>query len=108
MKAWFGLCGIVLAVNVCVAESQPKLDWLKTVAVAGHQTDYSGVFVYQYGNHVETSKITHVVATDSEYEKLESLDGPKREIIRHHGQVWCYSNHKMVQLDSQSGQGAFP
>jgi sigma-E factor negative regulatory protein RseB len=108
MKAWFGLFGIVLAINVWAAEGQSKLDWLKTVAVAGHQTNYSGVFVYQYGSHVETSKITHVVETDSEYEKLESLDGPKREIIRHHGQVWCYSNHKMVLLDSQSGQGAFP
>jgi sigma-E factor negative regulatory protein RseB len=108
MKVWFGFCGLILAASVCAAESQSKLDWLKTVAIAGHQTDYSGVFVYQYGNHVETSKITHVVETDSEYEKLESLDGPKREIIRHHGQVWCYSNHKMVQVDSQSGQGSFP
>jgi sigma-E factor negative regulatory protein RseB len=108
MKAWFGLCGLMLAANICAAEGQSKLDWLKTVAVAGHQTDYSGVFVYQYGNHVETSKITHVVETDSEYEKLESLDGPKLEIIRHHGQVWCYSNHKMVLVDSQSGQGSFP
>ena len=98
----------MLAANVCSAEDVSKLDWLKTVAVAGHQTDYSGVFVYQYASHVETSKIAHIVETDSEYEKIESLDGPKREIIRHHGQVWCYSNHKMVQVNSQSGQGGFP
>lgn len=108
MRVWSGFCGLLLAANVCAVEGQSKLDWLKTVAFAGHQTDYSGVFIYQYGNHVETSRITHVVETDSEYEKLESLDGPKREIIRHHGQVWCYSNHKMVQMDSQSGQGRFP
>ncbi len=108
MRVWIGFCGLLLAANVCAAEGNSRFDWLKTVAFAGHQTDYSGVFVYQYGNHVETSRITHVVEIDSEYEKLESLDGPKREIIRHHGQVWCYKNHKMVQVDSQQGQVRFP
>jgi sigma-E factor negative regulatory protein RseB len=94
--------------NVHAEERQVSLDWLKTVAFAAHQTDYSGVFVYQYDNRVETSRITHVVESDSEYEKLESLDGPKREIIRHHGQVWCYINHKMVQVGSQQGRNRFP
>lgn len=109
MRLWGGFCGLLLVMNSALAaEGQPALDWLKTVAFAAHQTDYSGVFVYQYDNHVETSRITHVVETDSEYEKLESLDGPKREIIRHHGQVWCYINHKMVQVGSQQGRGRFP
>jgi sigma-E factor negative regulatory protein RseB len=108
MRVWLGFCSLLLAANVCALEGASRLDWLKTAAFAGHQTNYSGVFVYQYGNHVETSRITHVVETDSEYEKLESLDGPKREIIRHHGQVWCYRNHKMVQVDSQQGAAQFP
>jgi len=108
MKLWPGFCGLLLVANVYAAEGQSKLDWLKTVAFASHQTDYSGVFVYQYGSHVETSRIAHITTADSEYEKLESLDGPKREIIRHHGQVWCYSNHKMVQIDSQQSKGRFP
>lgn len=108
MKLCTILCGLLLAVaNVHAEERQVSLDWLKTVAFAAHQTDYSGVFVYQYGNRVETSRITHVVEADSEYEKLESLDGPKREIIRHHGQVWCYINHKMVQVGSQQGRNRF-
>lgn len=101
--------GVLLAVaNVCAGEKQNSLDWLKTVAFAAHQTDYSGVFVYQYDNRVETSRITHVVERDSEYERLESLDGPKREIIRHHGQVWCYVGRKMVQVGSQQAHNRFP
>lgn len=103
------LGGLLLAAaNTYAGERQVSLDWLKTVAFAAHQTDYSGVFVYQYDNHVETSRIIHVVELDSEYEKLESLDGPKREIIRHHGQIWCYINHRMVQVDSQQVRGRFP
>lgn len=92
------------AANVNAGEQQDSLDWLKIVAFAAHQTDYGGIFVYQYDNRVETSRITHVVEPDGEYEKLESLDGPKREIIRHHGQVWCYINHKMEQMDSKHQQ----
>ena len=106
MRMRAALCGLLLAVAAKVnAES---LDWLKIVAFAAHQTDYSGVFVYEYDDRVETSHITHVVEADGEHEKLESLDGPKRKIIRHHGQVWCYINHKMVQVDSQQVHIRFP
>ncbi|MDO8264309.1 MAG: MucB/RseB C-terminal domain-containing protein [Gallionella sp.] len=105
MRACAAFCGLLLAAaNVYAGEQQDSFDWLKIVAFAGHQTDYSGIFVYQYDNRVETSRITHVVEPDGEYEKLESLDGPKREIIRHHGQVWCYINHKMEQMGSQHQQ----
>ena len=99
---------LLIAINAYAGEDQDSLDWLRVVAIASHQTDYSGVFVYQYGNHVETSRITHVVEPDSEYEKLESLDGPKREIIRYHGQVWCYINNKMEQVDSMMVRSRFP
>ena len=110
MKLRVALCGMLFAsvANVYAEERPVGLDWLEVAAFAGHQTDYSGVFVYQYGNHVETSSIVHVNEAGSEFEKLESLDGPKREIIRHDGQVWSYTNHKMVQIDSQQGNGRFP
>lgn len=98
---------LLVAGNACAEGRQVSLDWLKTMAFAGHQTDYSGVFVYQYGNRVETSRITHVVEADGEYEKLECLDGPNREIIRHNGHVWEFHNHKMVRTSSQ-GRGKFP
>lgn len=110
MRIRAAFCGLLLAVaaDACAGERQVSLNWLKVVAFAAHQTDYSGVFIYQHDNHVETSRITHVVEADGEYEKLESLDGPKREIVRHHGQVWCLINHKMVQMDSRQVRSMFP
>ena len=89
------------AANACAGDRQVSLDWLKTVAFAAHQTDYSGVIIYQHDNLVETSRIIHVVEPGSEYEKLESLDGPKREIIRHHGQIWRHTNRGLIQVGSQ-------
>lgn len=103
-------CGllIVAVANSYADELPASLDWLEVVAFARHQTDYSGVFVYQYDNRVETSSIVHVYQADGEYEKLESLDGPKREIISHNGKIWGFDNHKIVQLGNNYGHGSFP
>lgn len=88
---------------------QNDLNWLKTMVFAAHQTDYSGTFVYQYGNHVETSRITHIVDRDGEHGRLEGLDGARREIIHHNDQVWCYLGDRKVKLEKrQGGRAAFP
>lgn len=109
MRLLAALCGLLLVTaDACAGENQVSMDWLKVIAFAAHQADYSGVFVYQYDNRVETSRITHVIEAGNEYEKLEGLDGPRREIIRHHGQVWCYLNNKMVRASSDQGYGTFP
>jgi sigma-E factor negative regulatory protein RseB len=87
---------------------QDALDWLQTMAFAAHQTDYSGTFMYQYGDHVETSRITHIVDRDGEHDRLESLDGPRREIIRHNDQVWCDMGDGKVKMEQRQGGREFP
>lgn len=105
---WLLYACLLSALNSYAAEQASSHDWLKTLAFAGHGTDFSGDFVYQHDNQVETFRISHIVASDSEYEKIISLDGPKQEIVRHHGQTWCYRNHKMVQVANQQGYAKFP
>ena len=114
MKPYVAICRMLLgasllvAANVHGAESRDGFDWLKVVIFAEHQTDYSGVFVYQYGNHVETSRITQVTDGDGEYERLESLDGPKREIVRHHEDIWEHREHGIAPVVGQQARGKFP
>jgi len=109
MMKFIVFCGLLfgIAAQGDAEEMPASLHWLGVVAFAGRHTEYSGVFVYQYDNRVETSSIIHVNGANGEYEKVESLDGPKREIIRHDGEVWAYINHQMVQLGSH-GQSSFP
>lgn len=87
---------------------QDDLNWLKTMAFASHQTDYSGVFVYRYGNHVETSHIIHVADSDGEHARLVGMDGPRREIIRSNDQVWCFIGDSKIKLDGRRGGRRFP
>jgi sigma-E factor negative regulatory protein RseB len=65
--------------------------WLKRMATASRSLNYSGTIVYQHRNHVETSRVVHFVnAAGGEFEKLETLDGPPREVVRSNDQVICY------------------
>jgi sigma-E factor negative regulatory protein RseB len=65
--------------------------WLKKMAEAARQQNYSGTIVYQHRNQVETSRVVHFVnAAGGEFEKLETLDGPPREVVRSNDQVICY------------------
>ena len=87
---------------------QDDLRWLETMAFAAHQLDYSGTFVYQFGSHVETSRITHVTDADGEHGRLESLDGTRREVVRHNGTVWCYVGDDKVKTEGRSAEKEFP
>lgn len=87
---------------------QDELGWLKVMAFAAHRTDYVGTFIYQSGNHIETSRITHVLDADGEHERIEGLDGEPREIIRNNDQVWCALGQGKVLLKKREGGWKFP
>lgn len=76
------------------SESTMALTWLQRMAQAAKQVNYMGVFVYQRGNYVETLQVTHQAASaqtqNKEQEKLETLEGKPREIIRNKDQVVCH------------------
>ena len=103
---------MLLQLGVASAFADPmrvdESDWLKTMVLAAHQTDYSGVFVYQSGGHVEMSRITHVSDKDGEHERLEGIGDSKRELIRDNDQVWLYSDGHKVRVEKRQIKRAFP
>jgi sigma-E factor negative regulatory protein RseB len=89
--------------------SRVDLDWPQIIAFATHQTDYSGTFIYQHGGHMETARITHISDQSGEHEKLENLDGPRREFIRNNKEIWWYlGDHKAVQMERPNSGKRFP
>ncbi len=87
-----------------------QAEWLKTMAFAAHQSNYSGTFVYQdgVGGHVDVSRITHVVDENGEHERLEKLNGERREIISSPNQVWLITNQGKVRIERRKGKRIFP
>jgi sigma-E factor negative regulatory protein RseB len=85
------------------------LAWLQKIAAAARQLNYSGTFIYQHGDHVESSRITHFVDRSGEYEKLETLDGPKREIIRTEDEIITFDGeHRVIKRERRTRRNSFP
>lgn len=100
----------LLPVSAALAQTDTSaLQWLQRIYAATQKLSYTGVFVYQQGQQVETSRITHIVDASGPRERLETLDGIPREIIRTRDQVVCYLPASMtVKIDKQSGTRMFP
>lgn len=75
------------------------LEWLKKIADSARTVSYSGTFVYQHGNKVETSRVVHYVnQAGGVFERLETLDGPPREVVRANDHVTAYIPDSKVVL----------
>ncbi len=99
---------LALAVPAVWAEGD-ALTWLQRVQAATQKLSYTGTFVYRSGDQAETSRIVHLVERRGARERLETLDGQPREIVRSGGEVKCYLPGSMtLKVDKQSGHGAFP
>jgi sigma-E factor negative regulatory protein RseB len=89
--------------------SQDAIAWLNKIARSGSEVTFSGTYIHQYGNRTETSRVTHVVDEVGEREKLETLDGRPREIIRKNDDIICYiPDAKVMKLDRKRARKFFP
>jgi len=106
----FRVLPFLLPVSAAIAQTDTSaLQWLQRIYAATQKLNYTGVFVYQQGQQVETSRITHIVEASGPRERLETLDGVPREIIRTRDEVVCYLPGSMtVKIDKQSGTQMFP
>ncbi|MCW8828753.1 MAG: MucB/RseB C-terminal domain-containing protein [Gammaproteobacteria bacterium] len=64
--------------------------WLERMIHSSHQLNYSGTFVYQQDGTLQSMKIFHAVNEYGESERLVSLTGPNREVIRNRERVTCF------------------
>ncbi|MBI3898607.1 MAG: MucB/RseB C-terminal domain-containing protein [Gammaproteobacteria bacterium] len=82
------ICLLLISIPVyAAAEAQ---DWLIRINRAARELNYDGVFVYQHGAQLETMRILHRVVDGGVEERLVSLTGPAREVIRTEREVRCY------------------
>lgn len=90
-------------------QSREALALLEKMAEAGSKVSYTGTFVFHHGGRAETSRIAHFVnPSGGVLEKLETLDGPAREVIRTNDQVTCYLPDTRTVLIDPRGSRQFP
>ena len=96
-------CGLLLAANAHPGESSPH-QLLDRMNEAVRQLDYEGRFVVQVGDRMDAIYIVHRVDGGAEKERVVSLTGKPREVIRSDEAVACLTSGRARTLNV--GRGA--
>lgn len=102
------LAGLLVLGSQARAEGG-ALEWLNRAADAARQLNYSGVYVYHHGEHVEVMRVAHRADANGEQEKVEVLDGMPRHFLRINRDVYCHlADGKSVRLERDATRRFFP
>ena len=78
--------------------ADPAMDWVQKMSYAMRNLNYQGDFVYLHENQLESMRISHYKDANGEKERLISLNGEAREVIRDNQNLTCIwpSSRKVV------------
>lgn len=99
------LCLSLFLAGVANATEAPSgIALLQQVQNAARTLDFSGVYTYQQGATMQSSRITHLVDGTGERERIEVLDGTPREFLRQNDRIQCLiPEQKVVILERRRG-----
>ena len=106
----FGLIAVsAVSLAPTFARADDGISILQRMAQATQQLSYSGIFVYQNGKRMETSRITHVTLDGSDRERIEVLDGSPREMLRNGEEIQSFlPDENRLIVETRSIRQRFP
>jgi len=82
---------------------------LQKIQLASQRVSYVGIFVFQHDNQLMSSRIIHSYEPGNEREKIERLDGRRREYVRHNDDVFSYQpDTRTLRTEKRETQDMFP
>jgi len=100
-KALLLLVLIGISQTSMAGDSAAAREWLERMTTAMSQMSYQGTFVYVRDGVVETMRITHVTDETGMRERMYSLSGPHREVIRDQKGVRCILEDSASVVEDQ-------
>lgn len=91
------LC-LMLVSTPSLATTTEARDWINKIHQSVRHTSYQGTFVYRQGDQMEVMRIVHRADENGIKERLLSLNGWAREIIRNNDEVVCYLPDKKAVM----------
>jgi sigma-E factor negative regulatory protein RseB len=105
--AWLAAGLLTLAASVAQAQSDEARDWLERMSEALATRNYDGLFTHSTAGQTESMRIVHRVAKGQSLERLVSLDGSGREIVRTTEEVHAYlPDRKVVLVEPRGDDGS--
>lgn len=106
MARWLPV--LLLAAGPAVAQETAR-QWLDAMASAVQGLDYDGTFVYLHDDKLEAMRIIHQLGDTGERERLVSLTGSAREVLRNNKSVTCIlPDSKSVMVGQSRPRQPFP
>lgn len=103
---------LLLAASLAAAPvwaDSDALDWLGRMNQAVDTLNYRGTFIYRHGQKVDTMQIVHGYDEGGQRERLISLTGEPREIIRDRDLLTCvWPGTKSVMIEPRARPHGFP
>lgn len=91
------------------ANSEQAMDWIQKMSVAMQELSYKGRFVYLQNNQLESMSILHVNDRQGVRERLISLNGEAREILRDNDNLTCvWPSSRQVVVDQSNKSSPSP
>jgi sigma-E factor negative regulatory protein RseB len=97
------LC-LVVAISVpsgaVVAQDGAAVELMRAMASATERLNYDGMFIYQREAQIDSMRIVHKYSNGLERERLISLSGPEREVVRDGARVTClFADDREVMVE---------
>jgi sigma-E factor negative regulatory protein RseB len=100
------LCGVFLSGSATAGEAY---SWLQKMSQAAQQLSYTGTLVYLRGDQLSTLKVIRRQQGQQLQERLYTLDGVQREIIKNGEETRCLlPKDESLVVESQLAQGFLP
>ena len=94
--------GLILCVGVAQADDEAR-EWLSAMNAALATRNYQGEFLHLANGHAEKLRILHRVKDGRVAERLLSLSGRRREIVRSGNELQCFlADERKVIVDSNA------
>jgi sigma-E factor negative regulatory protein RseB len=99
------LAGLLLC--TAAAHAGDAAAWFERMRDALHGENYEGRFVYQVGPQLDAMYVVHRVSGQTELERLVSLNGDRKQVIRGHRAVACLEpgRHRMSVIEGDLEPG---
>lgn len=107
-RSWLAAAALLVVVPAAQA-AESALDWLLRMREAARTANYQGVVVYHGDDVLETFRVTHRYDASGERERVQSLTGEVREILKRDDKVICLlpKNQKLTMVQP-TPQGLLP
>ncbi len=100
--------GLSLGAVAAVEDRKDVREWLEAMTTAVRSLNYEGTFVYLHDNQLESMRVIHTVDEGGERERLVSLNGAAREVVRDNASVTCITpDSNSVSVSRRAVGGGF-